>query len=183
MIPRYSRPEMAAIWAPEVRLGIWLDVELAAAESMAEIGTIPQEPVRRLAAKIAAVRERLIDPARVEEIEATTRHDVIAFLTHVEEVAGEEARYLHLGMTSSDVLDTALAIQLGRGRRPDPGAARRAAGGAAPPRGRAQADAARSAAPRHPRRAHHLRPQARRLLRRVRAAPAGGWSRPRARRS
>jgi adenylosuccinate lyase len=114
MIPRYSRPEMAAIWAPEVRLGIWLDVELAAAESMAEVGTIPQEPVRRLAAKIAALRERLIDPARVEEIEATTRHDVIAFLTHVEDVAGEDVRYLHLGLTSSDLLDTTLAIQLGR---------------------------------------------------------------------
>src|SRR3954468_6298560 len=114
MIPRYSRPEMAAIWAPDVRLGIWLDVELAAAESMAEVGTIPQEPVRRLAAKIAALLERLIDPAQVEQIEATTRHDVIAFLTHVEEVAGEEARYLHLGLTSSDLLDTTLAIQLGR---------------------------------------------------------------------
>ena len=114
MIPRYSRPEMAAIWAPETRLGIWLDVELAAAQAMAEIGTIPAEPVRQLTDKVAALRERLIDPARVEAIEATTRHDVIAFLTHVEEVAGEEARFLHLGLTSSDLLDTTLAIQLGR---------------------------------------------------------------------
>ena len=114
MIPRYSRPEMAAIWAPETRLGIWLDVELAAAQAMAEIGAIPEEPVRRLAVKVAALRQRLIDPARVEAIEATTRHDVIAFLTHVEEVAGEEARFLHLGLTSSDLLDTTLAIQLGR---------------------------------------------------------------------
>ena len=114
MIPRYSRPEMAAIFAPETRLGIWLDVELAAAEAMAEIGAIPAEPIRVLAAKVAARRERLIDPARVEEIEATTRHDVIAFLTHVEQICGEEARFLHLGLTSSDLLDTTLAIQLER---------------------------------------------------------------------
>ena len=85
MIPRYSRPEMAAIWAPETRLGIWLDVELAAAEAMAEIGSIPEEPVRPAGGQGRSQRERLIDPARVEEIEATTRHDVIAFLTHVEE--------------------------------------------------------------------------------------------------
>ena len=114
MIPRYSRPEMAAIFAPETRLGIWLDVELAAAEAMAAIGVIPAEPVRTLVANAAARRDRLIDPGRVEEIEATTRHDVIAFLTHVEQICGEEARFLHLGLTSSDLLDTTLAIQLGR---------------------------------------------------------------------
>ena len=114
MIPRYSRPEMAAIFAPETRLGIWLDVELAAAEAMAAIGAIPAEPVRTLGAAIAANRARLIDPARVEEIEATTRHDVIAFLTHVEQVCGAAARFLHLGLTSSDLLDTTLAIQLER---------------------------------------------------------------------
>ena len=114
MIPRYSRPEMAAIFAPEARLGIWLDVELAAAEAMAAIGAIPAEPVRTLSAAIAANRARLIDPARVEEIEAVTRHDVIAFLTHVEQVCGVEARFLHLGLTSSDLLDTTLAIQLER---------------------------------------------------------------------
>jgi adenylosuccinate lyase len=114
MIPRYSRPEMAAIFSPETRLGIWLDVELAAAEAMAEIGAVPAEPVQALAVKAADRRDRLIDPARVEEIEATTRHDVIAFLTHVEQVCGEEARFLHLGLTSSDLLDTTLAIQLDR---------------------------------------------------------------------
>ena len=114
MIPRYSRPEMAAIFAPETRLGIWLDVELAAAEAMAALGAIPTEPVRTLGAAIAANRARLIDPARVEEIETTTRHDVIAFLTHVEQVCGAEARFLHLGLTSSDLLDTTLAIQLER---------------------------------------------------------------------
>lgn len=114
MIPRYSRPEMSAIFAPETRLGIWLDVELAAAEAMAAIGAIPTEPVKTLVANAAARRESLIDPARVEAIEATTRHDVIAFLTHVEQICGEEARFLHLGLTSSDLLDTTLAIQLGR---------------------------------------------------------------------
>ncbi len=114
MIPRYSRPEMAAIFAPETRLGIWLDVELAAAEAMAEIGAIPADPIRVLSTTVAARREQLIDPTRVEEIEATTRHDVIAFLTHVEQICGEEARFLHLGLTSSDLLDTTLAIQLER---------------------------------------------------------------------
>jgi adenylosuccinate lyase len=114
MIPRYSRPEMAAIFSPETRLGIWLEVELVAAEAMAAIGAVPAEAVRTLAASITANRERLIDPHRIEEIEARTRHDVIAFLTHVEEVCGAEARYLHLGLTSSDLLDTTLAIQLER---------------------------------------------------------------------
>ncbi|MFO1048195.1 MAG: adenylosuccinate lyase [Geminicoccaceae bacterium] len=114
MIPRYSRPEMAAIFAPENRLGIWLDVELAAAEAMAEIGTVPKDAVTTLATAIATNRQRLIDPVRIDEIEARTRHDVIAFLTHVEEVCGAEARFLHLGLTSSDLLDTTLAIQLGR---------------------------------------------------------------------
>ena len=114
MIPRYSRPEMAAIFSPETRLGIWLEVELVAAEAMAAIGAVPAEAVRTLAASITANRERLIDPHRIEEIEARTRHDVIAFLTRVEEVCGAEARYLHLGLTSSDLLDTTLAIQLER---------------------------------------------------------------------
>ena len=112
MIPRYSRPEMAAIFAPENRLGIWLDVELAAAEAMAEIGAVPGDAVKTLATAMAANRKRLIDPVRIDEIEARTRHDVIAFLTHVEEVCGAEARFLHLGLTSSDLLDTTLAIQL-----------------------------------------------------------------------
>lgn len=112
MIPRYSRPEMVAVFSPETKLGLWLDVELAAAEAMAEIGALPAEPVRRLVATAQSLRERLIDPVRVEEIEAVTRHDVIAFLTHVEELCGEDARYLHLGLTSSDLLDTTLALQL-----------------------------------------------------------------------
>ena len=112
MIPRYSRPAMAGLFEPAAKLEIWLDVELAAAKAMAQLDLIPRRPVAALEERCDAERARLIDPARVDEIERTTRHDVIAFLTHVEEVAGEEARFLHLGMTSSDLLDTTLAIQL-----------------------------------------------------------------------
>jgi adenylosuccinate lyase len=112
MIPRYTRPEMAAIWAPDHRLRLWLEIELCALEAMAELGQIPRE----IAASVRAAAERngaaLIDAQRIDAIEAKTRHDVIAFLTHVERVIGPDARYLHLGMTSSDLLDTALALQL-----------------------------------------------------------------------
>ena len=114
MIPRYSRPAMAALFSPTARLERWLEVELAVAEAMAELGLLPQEPVTRLRRAAERERERLLDVKRVEEIEATTRHDVIAFLTHVEEVLGADARLLHLGLTSSDLLDTSLAIQLQR---------------------------------------------------------------------
>ncbi len=114
MIPRYSRPQMAALFSPEARLSLWLDVELAVAEAMADLELVPRSVATRLAAAVAENRDRLIDPARVEEIEAVTRHDVIAFLTHIEEVCGVDARILHLGMTSSDLLDTSLAIQLCR---------------------------------------------------------------------
>jgi adenylosuccinate lyase len=112
MIPRYTRPEMAGIWAPEHRLRLWLDIELCALEAMAAIGQVPRD----VPATVRAAAERhgaaLIDPQRIAAIEAETRHDVIAFLTHVEQVIGPEARYLHLGMTSSDLLDTTLALQL-----------------------------------------------------------------------
>ncbi len=114
MISRYARPEMVAIFSPETKLGIWLDVELAAAQAMADLGVVPAGAIGTLVARAAQLRPRLIDPARVEEIEAVTRHDVIAFLTHVEQLCGEEARYLHLGLTSSDLLDTTLAVQLTR---------------------------------------------------------------------
>lgn len=114
MIARYSRPEMAAIFSPEAKLALWLDIELAVAEAMAELELVDRATVQRLLRSAARERDRLIDPERVEEIEQTTRHDVIAFLTHVEEVCGVDARLLHLGMTSSDLLDTALAVQLGR---------------------------------------------------------------------
>ena len=112
MIPRYSRPEMSGIWAPETRLRLWLEVELCALEAMAERGLVPEAAARAVRERAQREAEKIIDPARIEEIEATTRHDVIAFLTHVEQVVGPDARYLHLGMTSSDLLDTTLALQL-----------------------------------------------------------------------
>jgi adenylosuccinate lyase len=112
MIPRYTRPEMARIWAPERRLRIWLDVEMAACEAMVRLGEVPAED-------LAALREAFdghvftsADVARIDEIERTVKHDVIAFLTWAEERGGPAARHLHKGMTSSDVLDTALAVQL-----------------------------------------------------------------------
>ncbi len=112
MIPRYSRPQMAAIWAPENRLRLWLEVELNALDAMAELGRVPAAVAAAVRAAAERQIEGIIDPVRIEAIEATTRHDVIAFLTHVEQVVGPEARYLHLGMTSSDLLDTAFACQL-----------------------------------------------------------------------
>lgn len=114
MIPRYARPEMADLFSPEARLRAWLEVELAAAEAMAELGLVPADDIAVLRRKVAEAGPGLIDPARIEEIEKVTRHDVIAFLTHLEQRLGREARWLHQGMTSSDLLDTALAIQLVR---------------------------------------------------------------------
>ena len=111
MIPRYSRPELAALWDDKHRFELWLDGRARG---------LPRDGARRHRARRApptgsrAAAAGKLDPARILEIEATTRHDVIAFLTHVEELAGEPARWLHLGMTSSDVLDTALALQTGR---------------------------------------------------------------------
>ncbi|HEY7797329.1 MAG TPA: adenylosuccinate lyase [Hyphomonadaceae bacterium] len=108
MIPRYSRPEMTAIWTPETRYSIWLEIETVAAEAMAELGMIPKDVPK-------AVRERGgFNVERIDEIEREVKHDVIAFLTSVSEHVGPEARFLHLGMTSSDVLDTCLAVQLVR---------------------------------------------------------------------
>ena len=108
MIPRYTRPEMAAIWSPETRFGIWLEIETLAAEAMEGMGTIPQGTT-------AAVREKAaFEVDRIDEIEREVKHDVIAFLTNVAEHVGEPARFLHLGMTSSDVLDTCLNVQLVR---------------------------------------------------------------------
>ncbi|MEM8947736.1 MAG: adenylosuccinate lyase [Pseudomonadota bacterium] len=112
MIPRYSRPEMTAIWAPENRFKLWLEVEISVLEAMAEEGLAPVEAAKAVRENAEARLDKIIDPARIDAIEEVTRHDVIAFLTHVEEVIGEEARYLHLGMTSSDLLDTSFALQL-----------------------------------------------------------------------
>jgi adenylosuccinate lyase len=107
MIPRYSPPEFVELWSPERRFATWLEVELAACEAMEEATLVPAGTARAIRAKHLA-----LVPARIDEIERTVKHDVIAFLTHVEELAGAEARWLHRGMTSSDVLDSSLAILL-----------------------------------------------------------------------
>jgi len=109
VIPRYTPADFAALWSPEARYATWLDVELAACESMEAHGLVPAGTAARIRAKSPR-----LDPARIEEIERTVKHDVIAFLTHVEELCGEDARWLHRGMTSSDVLDSSLAMLLGR---------------------------------------------------------------------
>lgn len=106
MIPRYSRPQMAAIWTEENKYQTWLQVELAALEAMAQHGLVPLEAVAVIKAKAA------FDVKRIEEIEAATRHDVVAFLTNVAEYVGPESRYLHYGLTSSDILDTSMALRL-----------------------------------------------------------------------
>ncbi|MGO9172668.1 MAG: adenylosuccinate lyase [Rhodomicrobium sp.] len=108
MIPRYSRPQMAAIWSDQSKYEIWLEIETLAAEAMEELGQVP-------AGTAKVLRERGgFNIARIDEIEREVKHDVIAFLTSVAEHAGPEARFMHQGMTSSDVLDTCLAVQLGR---------------------------------------------------------------------
>ena len=112
MIPRYTRPEMARIWSPERRFRIWLDVELLAAEAMVKLGEVPAEDMAALRQAFHGFEFSAADVARIDEIEKVTKHDVIAFLTFVEERGGLPARHLHKGMTSSDVLDTTLAVQL-----------------------------------------------------------------------
>ena len=114
MVPRYSRPAMAAIWAPENRYRIWFEIEALAAEGMARVGTIPVEAARTIrergAAKVAQITAQ--DLERIDAIERETRHDVIAFLTWLAEAIGPDSRFVHQGMTSSDVLDTCLSVQL-----------------------------------------------------------------------
>lgn len=114
MVPRYTRPVMAAIWAPENRYRIWFEIEALACEAMAELGEIPAESARVIREKGDAAMAAFspADLARIDEIEAVTRHDVIAFLTWLAEKVGPDSRFVHLGMTSSDVLDTCLAVQL-----------------------------------------------------------------------
>jgi adenylosuccinate lyase len=108
MIPRYSRPDMKAIWEPETRFQIWLEIEAHACDAMAELGVVPKDAAQ-------AIWDRgTFEIDRIDEIERETKHDVIAFLTNVAEHVGDEARFLHQGMTSSDVLDTCLAVQLSR---------------------------------------------------------------------
>ncbi|MFP4043839.1 MAG: adenylosuccinate lyase, partial [Rhodosalinus sp.] len=111
MIPRYSRPEMVAVWSPETRFRIWFEIEAHAGDAMAELGVIPKEN----AEAVWKAKDARFDIDRIAEIEAVTRHDVIAFLTHLGEIVGEDAaRFVHQGMTSSDVLDTCLNVQLTR---------------------------------------------------------------------
>ena len=111
MIPRYARPEMASIWEPQTRFKIWFEIEAHAADALAELGVIPKEAAKTIWAK---GKDATFDVARIDEIERETKHDVIAFLTHLAEIVGPEARFVHQGMTSSDVLDTCLNVQLKR---------------------------------------------------------------------
>ncbi|NJM55760.1 MAG: adenylosuccinate lyase [Verrucomicrobiae bacterium] len=111
MIPRYSRPEMTAIWEPQARFRIWFEIEAHAADAMAEIGIVPKDAARTIWDK---ARTATFNVARIDEIEAVTKHDVIAFLTHLAEIVGPDARFVHQGMTSSDVLDTCFNVQLTR---------------------------------------------------------------------
>src|SRR6186713_2737126 len=111
MIPRYSRPEMTAIWDPQTRFRIWFEIEAHASDAMAELGIIPKEAAFTIWEK---ARHATFDVARIDAIERETKHDVIAFLTHLSEIVGPEARFVHQGMTSSDVLDTCFNVQLTR---------------------------------------------------------------------
>src|SRR5687767_4164168 len=110
MVPRYARPGMTAIWEPENRYRIWFEIEAHALDAMAELGTVPKEAAAKVRAWWAT--NPAIDVTAIDAIEAVVKHDVIAFLTWVAEQVGPEARFLHQGMTSSDVLDTCLAVQL-----------------------------------------------------------------------
>ena len=112
MIPRYSRPEMAALWTPEARYRIWFEIEAHATDALAELGVVPKAAAEALWRWWAT--NPAIDVAAIDAIEAVTKHDVIAFLTWVAEQVGDEARFMHQGMTSSDVLDTTLSVQLAR---------------------------------------------------------------------
>jgi len=111
MIPRYTRPEMAAIWEPQTRFRIWFEIEAHAADALAELGVIPKEAAKTIWAK---GKDAKFDIDRIDAIEREVKHDVIAFLTHLAEIVGPQARFVHQGMTSSDVLDTCLNVQLVR---------------------------------------------------------------------
>ncbi|HEY9520975.1 MAG TPA: adenylosuccinate lyase [Methyloceanibacter sp.] len=111
MIPRYTRPEMAAIWDPQTRYRIWFEIEAHAADALAELGVIPKAAAKKIWDK---GKNATFDVARIDAIEREVKHDVIAFLTHLAEIVGPEARFVHQGMTSSDVLDTCFNVQLVR---------------------------------------------------------------------
>ncbi len=111
MIPRYTRPQMATIWSPETRFRIWFEIEAHAADAMAELGQIPKAAAKTIWDKGKTAK---FDIARIDEIEREVKHDVVAFLTHLAEIVGPQARFVHQGMTSSDVLDTCFNVQLVR---------------------------------------------------------------------
>src|SRR5687767_14415321 len=111
MIPRYSRPDMVAIWSPETRFRIWFEIEAHATTALADLGVVPSEAAEKIWEKGA---NATFDVARIDAIERETKHDVIAFLTHLSEIVGPEARFVHQGMTSSDILDTCFNVQLTR---------------------------------------------------------------------
>ena len=111
MIPRYTRAEMADIWTPQTRFRIWFEIEAHAADAMAELGLIPKEAAKTIWERGGNAR---FDIERIETIEREVKHDVIAFLTHLAEIVGPDARFVHQGLTSSDVLDTCFSVQLAR---------------------------------------------------------------------
>ena len=111
MVPRYSRPEMVAIWSPETKFRIWFEIEAHACDALADLGVIPKEAAQTIWEKAG---NATFDVERIDEIERETKHDVIAFLTHLAEIVGDDARFIHQGMTSSDVLDTCFNVQLTR---------------------------------------------------------------------
>src|SRR5213080_1703089 len=111
MIPRYARDRMVSIWSPETKFRIWFEIEAHATDALAELGVVPKEAAAKVWEKGKTTK---FDVARIDEIEREVKHDVIAFLTHLAEIVGPEARFVHQGMTSSDVLDTCLNVQLVR---------------------------------------------------------------------
>src|SRR5271170_4630640 len=111
MIPRYARDQMVSIWSPETKFRIWFEIEAHATDALAELGVVPKDAAKKLWEK---GKNAKFDVARIDEIEREVKHDVIAFLTHLSEIVGPEARFVHQGMTSSDVLDTCLNVQLVR---------------------------------------------------------------------
>jgi len=114
MVPRYARPEMTAIWSPATKFRIWFEIEAHATDALAELGVAPKAAAEAIWARGGAIRFDDQDVERIDAIEREVKHDVIAFLTHVAEIVGPEARFMHQGLTSSDVLDTTLAVQLAR---------------------------------------------------------------------
>src|SRR3712207_305480 len=111
MVPRYSRPEMVAIWSPETKFRIWFEIEAHATTALADLGVVPREAAETIWEKGA---NATFDVERIDAIEREVKHDVIAFLTHLSEIVGPEGRFVHQGMTSSDVLDTCFNVQLAR---------------------------------------------------------------------